>query len=114
MLIVKISTAPAAAVPGGPAAATFTLPGGSGQAAAARVEIPAGDGEVAEIVLILLSGAAELRHDGQTRTLAAGMTARIGPGEGVSLANDGPQPASFMVVATPADLAGQLASWPAA
>ncbi len=55
MLIVKISTAPAAAVPGGPTAATFTLPGGPG-----------------------------------------------------------PQPASFMVVATPADLAGHLASWPAA
>ncbi len=39
MLIVKISTASAAAVPGGPTAATFTLPGGSGQVAAARVEI---------------------------------------------------------------------------
>ncbi len=42
------------------------------------------------------------------------MTARIGPGEGVSLANPGSQPASFMVVASPADLAGHLASWPAA
>ncbi len=42
------------------------------------------------------------------------VTVRMGPGEGVSLAHPGPQPASFMVVATPADLAGHLASWPAA
>ncbi len=42
------------------------------------------------------------------------MTARIGPGEGTSLASPGPQPASYMAVATPADLAGHLASRPAA
>ncbi len=122
MLIVQISTAPRhrAPIPDGPTAATLILPGNSGQVAAVHVEIPAGGGMpehdhgASEIVLVPLSGTAELKYDGQTRTLAAGAIAHIGRGERVSLANPGPEPASFMVVASPPDFAGRLARWPAA
>jgi hypothetical protein len=48
------------------------------------------------------------------RTLSAGMAAHVGRGERVSLANPGPEPASLMVVASPADFARQVATWPAA
>lgn len=122
MLVVQISTVPRrqAPFPGGPTAATVILPADSDQVAAVQVEIPAGSGLPAhdhgasEIVLIPLSGAAELRHDGQARTLSAGMAAHVGRGERVSLANPGPEPASLMVVASPPEFAGRLATWPAA
>jgi quercetin dioxygenase-like cupin family protein len=122
MLVVQISTVSRhqAPFPGGPTAATVILPGDSDQVAAVHVEIPAGSGlpehdhGASEIVLIPLSGAAELRHDGHARTLCAGMAAHVGRGERVSLANPGPEPASLMVVASPPEFAGQLATWPAA
>ncbi|MGH3180742.1 MAG: cupin domain-containing protein [Streptosporangiaceae bacterium] len=122
MLIAEISTAPRrrAPIPGGPTAATLTPAGSSDQVAAVHVEIPAGGGMpehdhgASEIVLIPLSGSAELRHDGQIRTLSAGMAVHIARGERVSLANPGPGPASLMVVASPPEFAGRLATWPAA
>jgi len=122
MLVVQISTVSRRQppFPGGPTAATVILPGDSAQVAAIHVEIPAGSGlpehdhGASEIVLIPLSGTAELRHDGQARALSAGMAAHVGRGERVSLANPGPEPASLMVVASPADFARHVATWPAA
>jgi quercetin dioxygenase-like cupin family protein len=122
MLVVQISTVGRhqAPFPGGPTAATVILPGDSDQVAAVHIEIPAGSGlpehdhGASEIVLIPLSGAAELRHDGHARTLSAGIVAHVGRGERVSLANPGPEPASLMVVASPPEFVGHLATWPAA
>jgi quercetin dioxygenase-like cupin family protein len=121
MLVVQISTVSRRQppFPEGPTVATVILPGDSAQVAAVHVEIPAGSGlpehdhGASEIVLIPLSGTAELRHDGQARALSAGMAAHVGRGERVSLANPGPEPASLMVVASPADFARHVATWPA-
>jgi quercetin dioxygenase-like cupin family protein len=63
--------------------------------------MPEHDHGVSEIVLIPLSGSVNLHHDGQARTLSAGMTAHIATGERVSLANPGAEPASLMVVTSP-------------
>ena len=109
-----------AAIPGGPTVASLTPVGSSDQVAVVRVEIPAGGGMpehdhgVSEIVLIPLSGTAELRNDGKAQTLSAGMAAYIACGERVSLANPGSEPAFLMVVASPPEFARRLAAWPAA
>ncbi|MGH3151568.1 MAG: cupin domain-containing protein [Streptosporangiaceae bacterium] len=124
MLVVQISTVPGGqgCVPAGPAAATLILPAGSAGMAAVHVELPEGrpgsDPGTAEIVLISLCGTAELRHedghDGPAVTLLAGRAAYITRGERVSLTNPGSEPASVMVIASPPEFAGQLATWPAA
>jgi quercetin dioxygenase-like cupin family protein len=122
MIIGQISTTSRrrAPIPGGPTVASLTPASSSGQVAVVHVEIPAGGGMpehdhgASEIVLIPLSGTAELRNDGQTQTLSAGMAAWIARGERVSLANPGPEPASLMVVASPPEFARRLAAWPAA
>jgi quercetin dioxygenase-like cupin family protein len=122
MRITDISQTPRRRAPisQGPAAAILTPPESSGQLAAIHVEIPAGGGMPehdhgpSEILLIPLSGTAELRHGHQVSVLRPGTTAHITIGERVSLANPGPQPAALMVVASPPDFASRLASWPAA
>lgn len=71
-------------------------------------------------MLIPLCGTAELRHDrpdgqdGPAITLLTGRAAYITRGERVSLTNPGSEPASVMVIASPPEFAGQLATWPAA
>ena len=122
MHITDISQSPRrrAPVPGGPTAAMLTPAGSSGQLAAICVEIPAGGGMPehdhgpSEILLIPLSGPAELRHGGQVSVLPPGTAAHIARGERVSLANPGLQPVTLMVVASPPDFARRVASWPAA
>jgi quercetin dioxygenase-like cupin family protein len=122
MLIADISTAPRlrAPIPGGPTAAPLIQAGGPDRVAAVHLEIPAGgempehDHGASEILLIPLSGTAELRYQGQVRALTAGMAAHIATGERVGLANRGNEPASLMVVASPPDFAGRVAKWPAA
>lgn len=122
MLIAAISTAPRlrAPIPGGPTAAPLTQASGSDRVAAVHLEIPAGgempehDHGASEILLIPLSGTAELRYEGQARALTPGMTAHIATGERVALANPGTGPVSLMVVASPPDFAGRVAKWPAA
>ncbi|MFS4091203.1 cupin domain-containing protein [Streptomyces sp. AF1A] len=122
MHIAEIATAPRhrAPVPGGPTAALLTTPGTSDQLAVLHVEIPAGGGMPehdhgsSQIVLIPLAGSVEVHHDGQVRTLSAGMAAHIGTGERVRLANPGSEPASLMVVAGPPEFAGRVTTWPAA
>ncbi|MDQ2813810.1 MAG: cupin domain-containing protein [Actinomycetota bacterium] len=122
MLVTGISTTPRRRAPilGGPAVATLPPASRSGQVAAVHVEIPAAGGMpghdhgASEIILIPLSGTTEGRHDGQTRTLSAGLAAHIAAGERVSLANPGPGPAAVMVVASPPEFARRLAKWSAA
>lgn len=122
MIIGQISTTPRhrAPIPGGPTVAPLTPAGSSGQVAVVHVEIPAGGGMpehdhgASEIVLIPLSGTAELRNGSQVQILSAGMAACIARGERVSLANPGPGPASLMVVASPPQFARRLAAWPPA
>lgn len=122
MLVTEISTTPRrrAPIPDGPTVATLTAADSSDQVAAIHVEIPVGGGMpehdhgASEIILIPLSGSTEVRQDGQTRTLSAGMIAHIGVGERVRLVNPGPGPASLMVVASPPEFAGRLAKWPTA
>src|SRR5579875_3360645 len=106
--------------PGGPTAEPLVPAEISGQVAVVHLEIPAGGGipehdhGASQIVLIPLSGSAELHHDGQARALSPGMAAHIAMGERVRLANPGTEPASLMVVASPPEFAGHLESWPAA
>ena len=76
--------------------------------------MPEHDHGASQIVLIPLSGSVELCHDGTRRTLSAGSAAHIATGERVSLVNPGTEPASLMVVASPPEFAGRLASWPLA
>ncbi len=122
MIITEVAAATRrrAPMPGGPVAAALTPAGVSGQVAAVHVEIPAGGGMpehdhgASEILLIPLSGSAELRHAGQARTLVPGMAAHIAAGERVSLANPGSGPACLMVVASPPEFAARLEKWPAA
>jgi quercetin dioxygenase-like cupin family protein len=123
MHIAEIATSPRrrAPVPGGPTAALLTTAETSDQVAVLHVELPAGatmpehDHGASQIVLIPLAGSVELHHNGQSRTLTAGTAAaHIAIGERVSLANPGDQPASLMVVASPPEFAGRLASWPPA
>jgi quercetin dioxygenase-like cupin family protein len=122
MLITDISQSPRhrAPIPGGPTAAMLTPEGSSSRLAAIHVEIPAGGGMPehdhgpSEILLIPLSGPAELRHGDQVSVLPPGTAAHIARGERVSLANPGLQPVTLMVVASPPDFASRLASWPAA
>jgi quercetin dioxygenase-like cupin family protein len=122
MVITEVSAAPLrrAPFPGGPAAAMLVPAKVSSQLAAIHLEIPAGGGVPehdhgpSEIVLIPLSGTAELRHAGQARALVPGMTVHIATGERVSLANPGSEPARLMVVASPPEFASHLENWPAA
>lgn len=124
MHVAEISASPRrrAPVPGGPTAALLiTATKTSDQVAVLHVELPAGAGMpehdhgASQIVLIPLAGSVELHHDGQARTLMAGMAAaHIAIGERVGLANPGTEPASLMVVASPPEFAGRLASWPPA
>lgn len=121
MLVVQISAVPGdqGCVPAGPTATTLVLPAGSAGMAAVHVEIPDGepgfDPGTAEIVLLQLCGSAELRHEnGPAMTLLTGRAACITRGERVSLTNLGSEPASVMVIASPPDFAGRLATWPAA
>lgn len=121
MLIIEIDTVPRrrAPIPGGPIAAMLTTPGTSSQVAIVHLEILAGgtmpehDHGPSEIVLIPLSGSIDLQHDGQLRTLSAGVTAHIAIGEQVSLANTGSEAACLMVVVAPPQFAERIAAWPA-
>ncbi|MGW5171613.1 cupin domain-containing protein [Streptomyces nodosus] len=123
MHVAEIAASPRrrAPVPGGPTAALLITKETSEQVAVLHVELPAGatmpehDHGASQIVLIPLAGSVELHHDGQARTLTAGAAAaHIAVGERVSLANPGTEPASLMVVASPPEFAGRLASWPLA
>ena len=122
MHIAEISTSSRrrAPLPNGPIAQALTSPDISDQLAVVHVELPAGgampehDHGASQIVLIPLSGSVELRHDGTRRILSAGSAAHIATGERVSLVNPGTEPASLMVVASPPEFAGRLASWPLA
>lgn len=108
-----------APIDGGPIASPLIHADAPDDIAVVHVELPAGGGlpehdhGSSGIVLIPLTGSIELRHDGRTRTLSPGAAAQIPKGERVALANPGTEPASLMVVATPAEFAGRLARWPA-
>lgn len=108
-----------APIPGGPTAALLTPSGTSDQVAVFHLEIPAGgampehDHGASQIVLVPLVGQVEVHHDGRSTLLSPGMTAYVGVGERVRLANPGTGPASVVVVASPAEFADRLASWPA-
>ncbi|WP_028803952.1 cupin domain-containing protein [Streptomyces sp. 142MFCol3.1] len=123
MYVTEIATSPRRRPPmsDGPTAALLTSAETSDQVAVLHVELPAGavmpehDHGASQIVLIPLTGSVELHHDGQARTLTAGTAAaHIATGERVSLANPGAEPASLIVVASPPEFAGRLASWPLA
>ncbi|MEH0421174.1 cupin domain-containing protein [Streptomyces sp. B21-083] len=107
-----------APLPDGPIAEALTSADTSDRLAVVHVELPAGgsmlehDHGASEIVLIPLSGTVELCQEGKNRTLSAGSTAHIATGERVSLNNPGAEPASLIVVASPPEFAGRLASWP--
>lgn len=117
---ISTSTRRRAPLPNGPIAQALTGLDVSDQLAVVHVELPAGgsmpehDHGASQIVLIPLSGSVEVGHDGTMQTLSAGSAAHIATGERVSLANPGTEPASLMVVASPPDFAGRLASWPLA
>lgn len=106
--------------PGGPVAAPLVPPGVSDRVAVIRLEIPPGAGlpehdhGTSQVVLLPVSGAVELTHDGDTHELRAGSTALIDIGERVRLANPGDEPASVLVVASPPDFAAHVVSWPTA
>jgi quercetin dioxygenase-like cupin family protein len=121
MYVTEIAASPRrrSPMPGGPTVALLTSSETSDQVAILHVELPAGatmaehDHGASQIVLIPLTGSVEVHHDGQARTLTAGSAAaHIGLGERVSLANPGDKPASLLVVASPPEFAGRLASWP--
>lgn len=122
MHVAEIATSPRrrAPMPNGPTVALLTTTAEtSDQVAVLHVELPAGatmpehDHGASQIALIPLAGSVELHHKGQAWTLTAGAAAaHISTGERVSLANPGDQSASLMVVASPPEFAGRLASWP--
>jgi quercetin dioxygenase-like cupin family protein len=106
--------------PNGPIAQALTNSDVSDQLAVIHVELPAGaampehDHGASQIVLIPLSGSVVVGHDGTKQTLSVGSAAHIATGERVSLENPGTEAASLMVVASPPEFAGRLASWPLA
>jgi quercetin dioxygenase-like cupin family protein len=122
MHITDIATASRrqAPVPGGPVAALLTPTGLSEQVAVIHLEIPAGGGipehdhGPSQVVLVPLAGAIEVHQGGQTWTLSTGTTAHIGTGERVRLANPNAEPARVVVVASPAQFAEHVATWPVA
>ena len=76
--------------------------------------LPEHDHGQSEIVLIHLSGSIELRQGDQLHRLAPGAVAHLAAGERVSLTNPGSEPAVMMIVASPPEFVGRIASWPAA
>ncbi|WP_069817063.1 cupin domain-containing protein [Streptomyces sp. TP-A0874] len=107
-----------APIANGPAVSVLTPDEASDQVAVMRMELPGGarlpehDHGASEIVLVPLSGAIELRHEGEEHPLSPGSTAHIGKGERVSLANPGTEAATLMVVAAPPEFVRGLDAWP--
>lgn len=122
MYLTRIGTTPRrrAPIPGGPTMEVLVAAGISDNIAMVQVWIPPGGGlpehdhGPSEIVLIHLSGSIELRQDDQLHRLGPGAVAHIATGERVSLTNPGSEPAVMMIVASPPEFVGRIASWPAA
>ena len=122
MYITRIGATPRRRAPiaGGPTMEVLVAAETSDNIAMVQVWIPPGGGlpehdhGQSEIVLIHLSGSIELRQGDQLHRLAPGAVAHLAAGERVSLTNPGSEPAVMMIVASPPEFVGRIASWPAA